>query len=162
MSDLAIRPISLDDAEAINEMRRRENVARFIPSLASERLAQTRKYVESFGPNDHVFVAALDGRVVGFAGLHVREGKLRHSAWVGIMVHDDFFGRGIGRALMDKLLDVADRWLGLVRLDLTVVADNERAIKLYEKLGFAVEGKQRKATWFDGQYLDLVLMARVR
>src|SRR5690242_10646333 len=117
MSDLVIRPISLDDTEAINEMRRREKVAQNIPSLASERLQHTRKYVESFGPNDHVFVAELDGRVVGFAGLHVREGKLRHSAWLGIMVHDDFFARGIGRALMDKLIDLADRWLGLVRVD---------------------------------------------
>ena len=162
MSELTIRPVRAEDAEALNELRRRDAVAQFIPSFSSEREGATRKYIESFGPNDHVFVAELDGRVVAQAGLHVREGKLRHSAWVGLAVHDAFCGRGIGRALMEKLLDLADRWLGLLRVDLTVVSNNERAIGLYEKLGFVLEGTQRKASYFDGRYWDIVLMARVK
>jgi putative acetyltransferase len=162
MSELLIRPVRAEDAEALNELRRRDAVAQFIPSFSSERESYTRKYIEGFGSNDHVFVAELDGRVVAQAGLHVREGKMRHSAWVGIAVHDAFYGRGVGRALMEKLLDLADRWLGLLRVDLTVVANNTRAIGLYEKLGFVLEGTQRKASYYDGQYWDVLCMARVK
>jgi putative acetyltransferase len=162
MSELLIRPVRAEDAEPLNELRRRDAVAEFIPSFSSERESATRKYLDSFGPNDHVFVAELDGRVVGQAGLHVREGKLRHSAWVGLAVHDGFSGRGIGRALMEKLIDLADRWLGLTRVDLVVVANNTRAIGLYEKLGFVLEGTQRKASYFDGRYWDVLCMARVK
>jgi L-phenylalanine/L-methionine N-acetyltransferase len=63
---------------------------------------------------------------------------------------------------MAQLLDVADRWLGLVRVDLTVLTYNERAVAMYEKLGFVKEGTQRKAAYFDGKYHDLYLMARLR
>jgi putative acetyltransferase len=161
MSELLIRPVQVEDAAALNELRRRDVVARFISSFASERESVTRKYIESLGPNDHVFVAAVGGRVVAEAGLHVRDGRQRHSARLGIAVHDAFQGRGIGRALLEKLIDLADRWLGLVRIDLTVDADNSRAIALYEKLGFTVEGTERKARYFDGRYLDVLVMARV-
>jgi putative acetyltransferase len=162
MTEILIRPVRHEDAEALNELRRRDGVAEFIPSFASERESATRKYIDNFGPNDHVFVAELDGRIVAYAGLHVRDGKMRHSAWLGIAVHDAFFGRGIGRAMMEKLLDLADRWIGITRVDLTVVANNTRAIALYEKLGFVVEGTQRKATYYDGQFWDVVCMARLK
>jgi putative acetyltransferase len=162
MSELLIRPLRSDDADALNELRRRDAVAEFIPSFSSERESATRELLDGFGANDHVFVAELDGRVVAYALLHVREGKERHSGWVGVAVHDAFAGRGIGRALMEKLLELSDRWLGLLRVDLTVVANNTRAIGLYEKLGFVVEGTQRKATYFDGRYWDVLCMARVK
>ena len=162
MSEPVIRPIHADDAEAIHEMRLREPVAEMITSYPSERIDHARRYLEKFGSDDHVFVAELDGRVVGMAGLHVRNGKLRHSAWLGIMVHDEFHNRGIGRALIRHLLDLADRWLGLVRVDLTVLTYNSRAVALYEKLGFVKEGTQRKASYFDGKFHDLYVMARVR
>lgn len=62
--------------------------------------------------------------------------RLRHSADIGIMVHKDYQNMGVGSALMERLLDLADNWLMLVRVELTVFADNERAIHLYEKFGF--------------------------
>ncbi len=162
MSDLVIRPIAEDDAAAIHQMRVRERVAELITSYPSERPGSSRAYMDRFGEDDHVFVAELDGRVIGMAGLHARKGKMRHSAWLGIMVHDEFHGRGVGRALMTRLLELADRWLGLVRVDLTVLAYNERAVALSEKLGFVREGVQRKACYFDGQLHDIVMMARLR
>jgi putative acetyltransferase len=162
MSEVEIRPVRPDDAEALGQMRARAEIAEYITSLPSERLGETRKYMETWTRNDHVFVAELDGRVVGMAGLHVREGKMRHSAWVGIMVHDAFQRRGIGRALMAKVLELADRWIGLLRVDLTVLEYNTGAIQLYEQLGFVVEGRQRKATYYDGKLHDVILMARLK
>ena len=77
-------------------------------------------------------------------------------------MHDEFHGRGVGRALMTSLLDLADRWIGLVRVDLEANADNERAIAMYRQFGFVEEGRQQKAYFSDGAYTDAVLMARLR
>jgi putative acetyltransferase len=100
--------------------------------------------------------------VVGYAGLHVRDGKQRHSAWLGIAIHDEFARRGVGRALMQALLDLADTWIGLVRVDLEASADNDRAIAMYRRFGFVDEGVKKKAFFVDGAYGDALLMARVR
>jgi putative acetyltransferase len=159
---LVIRPVRMEDAPALAALRRRDGVARYIYAYPSQRTLQVVAVLDKARPSDHIFVAELDGRVVGLAGLHVSDGRERHVASVGIMVHDDVHRRGIGRALMNQLLDLADRWLGLVRVELTVVDDNERAIKLYESLGFVVEARQRKASFYEGDYRDVLVMARVK
>ncbi len=162
MSEIVIRPVRAEDAEAVNEIRRQPGVMRFILSMPSERVATNRGFLEGLGPDEHVFVAEVEGRVVGMAGLHVAAGRRRHAGGIGIAVHDDFHGRGIGRALMEALLDVADNYLGLVRVELEVMADNDRAIKLYESLGFQTEGRKRKDIFRHGDYVDALIMARVR
>jgi L-phenylalanine/L-methionine N-acetyltransferase len=156
---LTIRAVNSEDVAAIHEIRQQPLVRRFTPAMPSDRVVD---YYARWGINDHVLVAELDGRVVRYAGLHVREGKRRHSAWLGIAVHDEFAGRGAGQALMRGLLDLADNWIGLARVDLEANADNERAIAMYRRLGFEDEGRQRKAYFVDGAYVDALLMARLR
>jgi putative acetyltransferase len=78
------------------------------------------------------------------------------------MVHDDYVNQGIGRALMERLLDLADNWLGLKRVELDVMADNAPAIHLYESLGFEREGIKRAAMFRGGVFVDLLVMGRVR
>jgi putative acetyltransferase len=107
-------------------------------------------------------VTQIEHRVVGLAGLLVRGGKLRHSGWVGVMVHDAFQGRGVGRALLEAILAIADDHLGLVRVELDVVADNEGVIALYERLGFAHEGHKRQAGYRRGGYVNVLIMSRLR
>jgi putative acetyltransferase len=160
--DLEIRPVRVEDADELNAIRRHPEVMDFILSLPSERAAQSRRFIEGLGPDDHLMVAVVDGRVAGMAGLHVASGKRRHAASLGISVHRDYHGRGIGRALMACLLDIADNYLGLVRVELEVFADNERAIALYESLGFEHEGRKRKDAWRAGAYVDVLVMARIR
>jgi L-phenylalanine/L-methionine N-acetyltransferase len=63
---------------------------------------------------------------------------------------------------MNALIEVADNWLGLSRLELTVFVDNEPAVKLYRKLGFVVEGTHRKFALREGEHVDCYVMARVR
>ena len=78
------------------------------------------------------------------------------------MVHADYQRRGVGTRLMEALLDIADNWLMLVRVELTVFADNAGAIALYEKLGFVIEGTKRAAAIRNGRYMDEYMMARIR
>jgi len=91
--------------------------------------------------DDHVaIVAVLDGRIVGSADITQYKGRRSHAGGIGIIVHDDYRGRGIGTALTAALIDTADNWLNLKRLELSVYVDNEPAIRLYKKFGFVVEG----------------------
>ena len=76
-------------------------------------------------------------------------------------VHDAWTGQGIGTALLTALLDTADRWLGIWRVQLTVYVDNAPAIRLYERFGFEVEGTHRAYALRDGRYVDAHVMARL-
>jgi L-phenylalanine/L-methionine N-acetyltransferase len=157
-----VRPVRPDDADALQRIRRLPSVVRFTMALASIRLADVRRRIENYGPDDHVMVAEVAGDVVGMAGLHVHGSKQRHVADLGIMVSDDHQGRGVGRALMTALLDLADSQLGLVRVELEVASENLAAIRLYESLGFEREGLKRHAFMVDGHLADLLIMGRLR
>jgi putative acetyltransferase len=63
---------------------------------------------------------------------------------------------------MAALTETADRWLGLCRIELTVYADNERAIGLYERFGFVREGLHRAFALRNGAFVDALAMARIR
>jgi len=94
-------------------------------------------------------LADMDGgdRVVasatlGFSGMEHN----RHAASFGITVRDDYQNRGLGTALTGYMVDIA-RAKGLKRIFLEVVADNLRAIKVYKRCGFKVEGRLRMSHW---------------
>jgi putative acetyltransferase len=87
-----------------------------------------------------MLVAEVGGRVVGHIGLYRKDGRLAYGAGLGMTVHDDFQGMGIGTTLTHAALDLADNWLNLKRVELTVFVDNLRAIGLYERCGFIIEG----------------------
>jgi putative acetyltransferase len=61
---------------------------------------------------------------------------------------------------MESILDLADNWLMLVRIELDVTEDNERAINLYRSFGFEIEGKKKYSIIKNGKYADLFMMAR--
>jgi L-phenylalanine/L-methionine N-acetyltransferase len=113
-------------------------------------------------PERHMLAAEIDGRVVGFAGLDVMTNpKMRHCATYWTAVRDDFRGKGIGGALLDAIIDLADKWLGLVRLELHVNETNARGIALYRKKGFVEEGRLKAAILRDGRFVDTIVMGRV-
>jgi putative acetyltransferase len=108
-------------------------------------------------------VATLDGKVVGSAGMQrFSQHRRSHAATLGMAVHDAYAGRGAGRAMLAALVDLADRWWNIRRLELDVYADNARAIGLYERFGFEREGLLRAYAWRDGGYVDTLVMARLR
>jgi len=166
--DLYIRPIQLEDAKEINNLRRMEGIMENIMGLPSETVMDSRGYIAKEDSLRHQFVAVLkkdrsNEVIVGTAGLHLNElPRKRHSATIGIMVHTEYQGLGIGTQLMNAVLDVADNWLMLTRIELEVFADNEKAINLYQKLGFNVEGVKKKAAIRNGRYADEMLMSRIR
>jgi len=114
--------------------------------------------------NAHWLVACVDDRAVGCLSLSIvtHSPRRRHVGQLGIAIHDDWQGRGVGTALLQAAIDLADRWLNLKRLELTVYCDNLPAIKLYRRAGFEVEGTLRRYAFRDGGYADAHAMARLR
>lgn len=124
--------------------------------------ARMRRFDES-NDADLILVAQLQDTIVGSAGLRKSDSPRRaHSAEIGIAVHDDYTRRGIGRALMSTLVDYSDNWMNIRRIEFTVWADNLHAIRLYESLGFEIEGRLKSYLFRDGHFVDAFAMARIR
>lgn len=115
------------------------------------------------GKPDLSLVAEINGDVVGAADLHAMGIALRrrHAMGLGIVVARTAQGQGVGSALMTALCDYADRWLGVLRIELTVYTDNEVALRLYRKFGFEIEGTFKGYALRDGEYVDALAMARL-
>ena len=116
------------------------------------------------GSMDIQLVAELGGQVVASAGLFGTSPMLRrrHVIGLGISVAVPAQGQGVGDALMASLTDYADNWTTLLRIELTVFADNARAIALYKRHGFVEEGRLRGYAIRHGEYADCLAMARWR
>lgn len=115
------------------------------------------------GKIDLLLVAERGGEVVGTAGLHPvgTQMRRRHVATIGISVAREARHQGVGSALMHAMCDYADRWMGVLRIELTVYADNTAALALYRKFGFETEGRHRGYAMRDGRYVDAFAMARI-
>ncbi len=114
------------------------------------------------GKADIHLVAERDGEVLGSAGLMAVGTAIRrrHAMTLGIWIAGPAQGQGVGTALMAALCDYADRWLGSLRLELTVFADNDVAQRLYRNFGFEVEGRFKGYAMRNGRYEDALAMAR--
>ena len=136
---------------------------RYLAFLEAPPLASVRDFVlGNIRSGNAQFVAVVDDRVVGWCDVLPKDRPTRrHSGVLGIGLIEPFRGRGIGSALMTATVDAALR-KGFRRIELTVRTDNARAKRVYEKLGFTVEGRLRNDLLVDGEYVDTLLMALVR
>lgn len=159
---VTIRASEPADSDAIADLLQLPNVRFGTLRLPYRSREEVRRFLETPDENRTSIVAVLDGRVVGQAGLLRYKGRRSHAAGLGIVVHDDFHGRGVGSALLAALIDAADKWLNITRIELTVYTDNASAIRLYKKFGFEVEGTRRADAFRDGVFVDLLALARVR
>lgn len=158
---LIIRVICPDDAEALMSMQSLPGYRFGTLRQPYPTLQGARKYIETLPPNVTSLVAVLNGTIVGNAGMTQLAGRRSHVATIGMGVHDDYQRRGIGRALMGELVAIADDWLNIKRLELTVYTDNAGAIALYESFGFEREGLHRAFAFREGRFVDAYAMARM-
>ncbi|NKE07251.1 GNAT family N-acetyltransferase [Mesobacillus selenatarsenatis] len=107
-------------------------------------------------------VAETDGRLIGFsrcAGTELK--RFRHKVEFGVGVLKEFWGYGVGKNLLQESISWADE-NGIKKITLNVMESNENAKKLYEKLGFEVEGLLKDDKLLsDGKYYNMIVMGRL-
>ena len=118
-----------------------------------------RILLDRTGPGAFEMIADLETRVVGFAGLYVFGGRQRHVGCCTLTVHEQHQGKGVGTSLLRALLRTAYDYVGLERVQLTVFVDNRRAISLYTRAGFFVEGRLRSFVRREDGMVDALIMA---
>jgi RimJ/RimL family protein N-acetyltransferase len=163
MLNLIIRDACIEDAAIL--LAAEKETARTPGLLVSRpheltRAAFEQKIVE-FGASGRYVVAEKDGKVVGHALLDpMGLQATAHVFRLTIVVHPGYLGEGIGTALMRDLLDWAEQTPQVGKIELLVRVTNERAIRLYSKLGFVEEGRFRNRVRMpDGSFVDDLAMA---
>lgn len=162
MPDFTIRPLAADEAALFRDIRLeglRLNPLEFRHTWGEEQhhdLAWFRaKLVDAI-----VFGAFRGGELVGVAGFAAQAGQqVAHKGLLwGMYVRGNARGIGVGRALVQRVLDHAQGKVDLVQL--TVVEDNRAAQRLYAALGFVTYAVEPDALKRDGRLFNEVLMMR--
>jgi len=161
--DVTIAPIAPEHIEgfhkAVDYVARER---RYLASFEAPPLARTSQFVmNNISKGYAQFVAIADDKIVGWCDIIPKDRPVHvHCGVLGMGLLPPFRGRGNGTALVNTTLNEAWRQT-LVRVELTVHADNARAVALYKKVGFETEGTLKDAVRIDGLYKDLILMAIV-
>jgi RimJ/RimL family protein N-acetyltransferase len=165
---IQIRPAQESDAHSVMALKQSVlQQSRFLllePDEYQPTLESETKFIEHYENSENsILLLALDddnaiGHIVA-QGMNFQ--RNRHSASVYMAVHQDYWGQGIGRRLMQRLLE----WFQqspLLRLELTTATDNERAFSLYKSIGFEQEGIKRQDIIIDGTPVDSYLMSYLK
>ncbi len=150
------------DDEALLALFNEERFQRFATHLKPfASLDEMRLWLACLGADRFEIVCESGRELAGFAGLYILADRQSHIGWFFLGVREKFQRRGVGATLMTSLLGAADILADLRRLQLTVFADNEPAIRLYRRFGFEIEGRHRDFLRRDDGPMDAFTMARL-
>jgi L-phenylalanine/L-methionine N-acetyltransferase len=160
---ITIRSFEPEDARAVSALLGLPGAFEGTLQLPDVPVASRIEFLQRHDPLACKLVAVAGDEIAGMAGLHPVHPGLRraHVRALGIVIAPPWQGRGIGRGLIERLLAWADGWAGVLRVELNVHAQNERAIALYRGLGFVEEGRHRGYVLRDGAFVDALTMARL-
>jgi putative acetyltransferase len=162
--NLNIRAVGEQDHQAVHEILTSPHVLAGSMRLPLAPLQRTKERLAP-APGTYQLAAETEGRVVGFGELvtYPDEPRHRHVGEINLVAtHADWQGKGVGRALMEAMIDLADNWLNISRLGLIVFTDNTHAIRLYKSLGFTIEGTMPRLAFGAGAWMDAHMMGRLR
>jgi len=164
MAQVIVRPAEPDDYKALHRIFSGPRAIAGTLQLPFPRAETWRERLSELPEGLYSLVACVEGEVVGSLGLETSptRWRMRHVGSIGMAVRDDWQGKGVGTALMEAALDLADNWLNLTRIELRVYVDNSAAVALYKKFGFEIEGTHRRLAFRNGEYVDAYSMARIR
>ncbi len=162
---ITLRPIEREDLRRICDLK--NNVELMQLAYGSWQPVPFAQFEKEFDKNlekgEHNWMAIeTEGKIVGEIGLHhIHRGE--GVAAFGIGIYDaDYLGKGYGREALTLFLDWCFRIQNFRRIWLDTLATNERAIRSYLACGFVEEGRQRQAAYYDGAYVDMVMMGILR
>jgi len=163
MDDVAIRHATPDDAAAICLIYN-QGIADRMATLETEgRTAEERRaWMAARGPRHPVLVAETGGGVIAWASLNTFNPRPAYDfvADLSVYVERGWRGRGVGRRLLERLVDVA-RDLGYHKLVLAALARNAAGRALYDRVGFFPVGVYREQGRLDGEWVDVLIMEKL-
>lgn len=163
MGPITIRHSEASDIDAIKAIYDEHSVMAGTLQVPFPSRAHWQPRLTDLPPGTYHLVAICDNEVAGHLALKCEQSpRRRHVGSFGISVRTACQGQGVGSALLAAAVDMADNWLALLRIEITVYADNEAAVALYEKHGFVVEGEAPMFAFRNGAYVAALHMARIR
>ena len=161
---ITIRSAEPNDYEAIQRIFSGPKVIWGTLQLPFPSAEMWRKRMTEPSEGTYRLVACLEQQLVGQLDVHTLPTRPRrgHVGHIGMAVRDEFQRKGVGTALLQAAVDLADKWLNLLRLELEVFSDHEPAVRLYKRFGFAIEGTLVRYAYRAGQYVDVYTMARFK
>ncbi|WP_235777757.1 GNAT family N-acetyltransferase [Clostridium culturomicium] len=164
-SDLVLREVNINDAEAmlqyLNIVGGESDNLLFGANEFCLTVEQEKNYIESMRENDNALMAigVIDGQIISIAQVAAPPRKrIAHNGELAISVKKEYWSMGVGTEMMKLLIDFAKSTSVIKNISLGVKSDNEKGIKLYEKMGFEKVGVHRNFFNIDGKYFHEILM----
>lgn len=159
-----IREANIEDAENVIEyIKIVSDETDFLISDSSERNFTVRKEKE-FLQNiqssilEKIFLFEIENKIVGMCSIEgINKIRIKHRVDLAITVLKNYWGNKIGEKLIDYAIDYC-KSNSIKKIELTVRIDNERALKLYKKFGFEIEGEIKKFIYLNGNYYNCYYM----
>lgn len=163
---MIIRKIRVEDSKEFLEMLiKLDNETKFMMYEPGERKTTVEKMkniiINKCETGSLTLVVEDNGKIEGF--LFADRGfanRIKHSTYIVVGILKEYCGKGIGTNLF-RNLEIWAKENTITRLELTVMTNNEAAIKLYKKMGFKIEGLKERASIVDNKYVDEYYMARL-
>ena len=163
---MIFRKVEISDAEKLwnlqSELDKETKFMMLEPDERKKDINRTIGMIKSIREaNGFLFVAETSGELIGFViASRGDANRIKHRGYVVMGIKKEYHGRGVGTEFLNEL----ERWAikgGIRRLELTVMVHNARAIALYEKCGFAIEGVKKDSMFIDGEYVDEYYMGKI-
>lgn len=159
------RNLQVEEAETfwklMNQMDQETKYMLYEPNEREKNIPLLTNLIQNANENGFLKVVEIDNTLVGYISAQ-REVLIRskHCAYIVIGILKNYHNQKIGSTLFELLIDWA-KTNNIKRLELNVLCENEKAVHLYKKYGFEIEGIRRNSTLLDGEYKDEYYMAKI-
>lgn len=159
-----IREANIEDAENVIEyIKIVSDETDFLISDSSERnftVKKEKEFLQNMQNSiiEKMFLCEIENKIVGICSIEgVNKIRIKHRVDLAITVLKNYWGNKIGEKLIDYAIEYC-KSNSIKKIELTVRIDNERALKLYKKFGFEIEGEIKKFIYFGGNYYNCYFM----
>ena len=167
--ELLIREAEVEDAAALVSFLNRVSVETDFTSLDGDGILLTSEEMAIFlnkqasWDNQITLLAFLNDKIAGIVNITADQRKrVRHIGDLFIVIGKKYWNNGLGNLLLEEVVEWAQASGILRRLQLTVQTRNQAAVHLYQKYGFAIEGRQERGAYIEeGEFIDIYLMGRL-
>jgi RimJ/RimL family protein N-acetyltransferase len=163
-----LRAFEKEDIDSIIKWVNDEAVTQYLSDILIYPISRADevKWLESVSITNHrekVFaIETLNKELIGSVGLH-NINWVERKAELGIMIGErEFWGKGYGSEAVREVLRITFEKMNLNRVYLRVFENNPRAIRVYEKCGFQIEGSLRQDHYYGRRYYDTLIMAMLK